>query len=207
VTDDQDRPHLLHDLTARELELVGAARRGARVVCSDEPLKELASTDDPQHVIRAELIRELLTERRGKLDPRGVQLIRARLIGVLDLDCIDTQVGLTLRGCVLDEAMYLRDAHFPRLNFSGSQVGTIHLDRLRVDGDLFMCAGFRANGTSPDGTVRLVGAHIGGQLDMSSAILTNNSGPALSADGLQVDAGLILTDRFKATGVDHGAQH
>ena len=50
------------------------------------------------------------------------------------------------------------------------------------------------------GAVRLIGARIGGQLDCSGAELRNDSGPALIADGLQVDQDLFLTDGFTATG-------
>ena len=55
--------------------------------------------------------------------------------------------------------------------------------------------GFTATGTGEDGAVRLVGAHIGGQLDCNGASLRNDSGPALIADSLQVDQDMFLTRR------------
>jgi hypothetical protein len=57
----------------------------------------------------------------------------------------------------------------------------------------------RASGNSPDGTVRLQGAHIRGQLSLSEAELTNEAGPAFHCDGLQVDGGLVLSG-VRATG-------
>ena len=55
-------------------------------------------------------------------------------------------------------------------------------------------------GHAERGAVRLTGARISGQLDCSGAELRNDSGPALSADSLQVDQGLFLRDGFTAIG-------
>jgi hypothetical protein len=51
---------------------------------------------------------------------------------------------------------------------------------------------FTATGDGDLGTVRLLGAHVGGQLDFTGATLTNQMGPALAADGLKVAQGLFL---------------
>ena len=59
--------------------------------------------------------------------------------------------------------------------------------------------GFTATGSGMSGTVRLVGAHIGGQLSCTGATLRNASGPALAADGLQVGQAMYLRG-FTATG-------
>jgi hypothetical protein len=55
-----------------------------------------------------------------------------------------------------------------------------------------------------EGSVILVGAHIGGNLECTGAQLRNDSGPALNADGLQVDQSVLLTGGFTATGGDDG---
>ena len=65
---------------------------------------------------------------------------------------------------------------------------------------MFLSGGFTATGSGEDGAVRLLGAHIGGQLDCTGATLRNKSGPALIADGLQVGQGMFLSDGFTATG-------
>jgi hypothetical protein len=51
---------------------------------------------------------------------------------------------------------------------------------------------FTATGNDALGTVRLLGARVGGQLDFTDATVTNHVGPALAADGLKVDQGLFL---------------
>jgi hypothetical protein len=50
--------------------------------------------------------------------------------------------------------------------------------------------------------VRLLGAQITGPLGLSGAILTNETGPALAADGVSVGGDMFLDDGFTATG--HG---
>ena len=67
---------------------------------------------------------------------------------------------------------------------------------LQVDQSLFLRGGFTATGSGDGGAVNLGGAHIGGLLDCSGAELRNDSGPALSANGLQVDRDLFLADKF-----------
>ena len=49
------------------------------------------------------------------------------------------------------------------------------------------------------GEVRLLGAHIGGQLDCSEASFTNPDGQALNADRLVVDGDMFL-DKAQCTG-------
>jgi hypothetical protein len=71
-------------------------------------------------------------------------------------------------------------------------------DRLQVDHVVLLQGMFAGEGD--DGTVRLTGARIGGQLDCGAAELRNDSGPALVADGLQVGQDLWLTDGFTAAG-------
>ncbi|OEJ23086.1 hypothetical protein AR457_38545 [Streptomyces agglomeratus] len=73
-------------------------------------------------------------------------------------------------------------------------------DGLQVDSDTSL-AGLTATGHGEKGTVRLLGAHITGDLDLRRATLTNEAGPALVADGLQVDSATSLAG-LTATG--HG---
>jgi hypothetical protein len=60
--------------------------------------------------------------------------------------------------------------------------------------------GFTATGASEFGTVRLSGAHIGGQLNFAGAQFTNETGPALIAENLKVDQNAFLQGGFTATG-------
>ncbi|NAZ84640.1 hypothetical protein, partial [Kineococcus indalonis] len=69
----------------------------------------------------------------------------------------------------------------------------LHADTLSTDGHAFLDGKFTGDGEA--GAVGLTGAKIGGQLTCTEGILTNQTGPALAADGLSTgsDAGLMGT--------------
>lgn len=73
-------------------------------------------------------------------------------------------------------------------------------ERLHVDGDVLLRAGFTADGAGDLGAVGLVGAHIGGELDCSGATIRNPSGPALRAGPFQVTGGVLLCAGLIADG-------
>src|SRR5207247_10869695 len=59
---------------------------------------------------------------------------------------------------------------------------------------------FMATGSGDLGAVRLLGAQVGGQFDCDRAELSNDSGPALHADSLQVGQDMYLREGFTAAG-------
>jgi hypothetical protein len=178
--------------------------------------------------VRAEVIRDLL---RGKLvddpDPLGVMLRGARIAGVLDVEHLTSQIPLELSACYLPEGLEGSFSSLPALGLSecraeqgvrldGAHIGgdleasgatltndsgpALTAEGIQVDRSLFLRRGFTANGTGARGAVRLVGARIGGQLSASGATLTNDSGPALTADTLRITQSLDLGGGFTATG-------
>jgi hypothetical protein len=92
-------------------------------------------------------------------------------------------------------------ARLPWLTLAGSHLCALDCDGLQADGDVLLGDGFKAIGHSDYGAVRLLGAHIKGQLNLNGARLTNETGPALIGDGLHVD-GDVFGGGFIATG--HG---
>ena len=76
----------------------------------------------------------------------------------------------------------------------------LNADSLQVGLGMLLRRGFTANGAGERGAVRLTGAHIGGSLECDGADLRNDSGPALNADGLQVEQAMFLRDGFTAHG-------
>ena len=107
-------------------------------------------------------------------------------------------------------AIYVSGAHVRILDCSGAQVHNdsgpaLHADGLQVDLSVFLRDGFDASGNGEHGAVRLLGAHIG-SLECDGARLHNDSGPALHADGVQVDQSVCLRNGFDASGNgEHGA--
>jgi hypothetical protein len=84
--------------------------------------------------------------------------------------------GAHVGGSVLCDGAAMRNDSGPGLVAYGLQVGQ----------DVFLRRTFTATGAGERGAVRLVGAHIGGNLDCTGAAVRNDSGPALLADGLHV---------------------
>jgi hypothetical protein len=159
-------------------------------------------TDNPRYTIRGEFLRELVLGRSGeRLDPLGVRVHGARITGTLDLTHVPAAVGIELRGCFFERAVLLVSARLPWLTLAGSRLGTLDCDGLRVEGDVLLGEGFTATGGGDYGAVRLLGAHVGGQLNVNGARLTNETGPALIGDGLHVE-GDVFGGGFIATG--HG---
>ena len=112
--------------------------------------------------------------------------------------------GFTGNGA--DGAVRLLDGHIGGvLNCTGATLTNktgpaLCADRLKVDQGVSLSGAFTAKGCGPDGAVRLLGGHIGGQLACTGATLTNDTGPALCADGLNVDRGVVLSGAFTAKG-------
>src|ERR1035437_7417636 len=143
----------------------------------------------------------------GSGDAGAVSLLGAHVVRTLDLSraTLTNQSGPALNAdtlrvdsdLILDwftatgngdsGAVSLLGAHIGnQLNASGATLTNqsgpaLDADTLRIDSDLLL-DGFTATGSGDSGAVRLLGAHIGSQLNASGATLTNQSGPALNAD-------------------------
>jgi hypothetical protein len=129
----------------------------------------------------------------ARLTCNALRLTRARIIGHAE-----------------DGVVNLAGGRVGQLDCSGAQLRNdsgpaLAADGLQVDQELILTGGFTATGSGGDGAVRLLGARVGGYLGCSGAQLRNDSGPALSANGLQVDQELVLTGGFTATGGGNGA--
>ncbi|MEV7045543.1 hypothetical protein [Amycolatopsis sp. NPDC051061] len=189
MTDYRPRP-TLSDLTSRELEVIEAARCGTMLVCSELPVDQLAADDDPAREVQAELLRELLLGLHGPVDPRGVRLMGARIIGMLDLDTISADTGLRLINCVFPEYIDTTNCHLPWLWLNRSHIEGLLARQLIVGGDVRLDS-VRVGGGG-NGSISLQGARIGGVLDLNDVQITNDGGPTLLADGLKVDGDIYL---------------
>ena len=184
-----------HDRTLTDL--ISHAMNGQELDLSRRPA---ASRE-----ILAEWIRNIVTGAadkpyKGKADPRGIIIRGGTVPDELDLDGIDSKVGLKLISCRLAVPLLMRYAKLPWLELSDCTLAGIAADRaqlsvLRIDdGEI--------TGTCPDGTVRLAGADVSSRLVLTARV-TNGSGPALAAAGLKVGdttAGGACLDGLIATG-------
>jgi len=128
---------------------------------------------------------------------------------------------LLCRALSLSGARIIGHAYFGAIRLTDARIGSsffcgrtavsndsgpaLTADGLYVGGSMFLRGGFTATGAGENGTVRLVGAHIDGQLDCTGVALRNDSGPALIANRLQVGQSIYLLDEFTATASGAGS--
>ena len=186
-------------LTLVEKSLVEHVCRGEwlDLAADDEVVDEAAMRSwGDGRACRATVIRDIL---RGRLapdpDPHGLRLRGARISGQLDLENLSTEVNLELSDCLLEDGILAREAWLASVRLAGCRIeqgaepplNTAHLTCSVLD-----LTRARIIGHAELGAVNLTGAHIGSHIDCSGAHLRNDSGPALSAYGLQVVVGVSL---------------
>jgi adhesin HecA-like repeat protein len=186
-------------LSEPERRIMSAARTGELVDLSVGD----AEHDDPAHgatwdgarTVRAEMLIELLTAERTPSRPWAIRVKSARIIGQLDLEALELSCPLLLRGCRIDEPINLDEATAPAIRLPGCHLPGLSADQIRLVGNLEFNDGFTASGG-----VRLLGAHVGGQLLLDGARLGNPGGYALQADGITVDQDMFCGEGFIAEG-------
>jgi len=198
-------------LSEAEQELLRKAPKGD-VARGGQNFDEKDRENDPakaeswgeKREIRAALLRWLCVDRRARelVDPKGIQVYAAKIVGALDLSFVAIPFPLLLGRCRLVEDAALRNVEIPALNLHGSWVRRIDADGARVKGGLFLREGFHA-----EGEVRLLGAEIGGSLECNGSTFKNpaqkdvpGSGKALNADGMKVTGGVFLNNGFRSEG-------
>lgn len=180
-------------LSPIERELVRAVIAGRELVCSDLDPASLAVSDDEGCQIRAEVIREILLGRHIQhLDPQGMRIAGARIIGTLDLDQLAPTVGFGFSQCAVDQPLTMRGARLPWLTLHRTHLPTFAANGCYVEGSVELVQ-MRIDADSDSGALELAGAYIRGALDCARTVLVNRSGPALIADDLKVDGSLDLS--------------
>jgi hypothetical protein len=201
-------------LTAVEQSLVERVGGGRRLDLADGEAVSWAGMRlwGESRTCSATVIRDILRGRlAADLDPHGLRLRGARITGRLDLENLVTGVWLELADCLLEEGVAASDARLASVVLTGCQLehpAEPPRDAARLTCGVLSLAGARVIGHAGYGAVDLGGARIGGYLDCSGAELCNDCGPALYADGVQVEQSTFLADGFTATGRgDLGAVH
>jgi hypothetical protein len=157
-----------------------------------------------QRSINAKLIRWLCVDRQARdlVDPSGIKIYGAKIVGGLNLKTLVVPFPLTLDHCAVPEEAILNSLEISGLDFGSSWMGPIAADGIRVKGDISLNSGFHSKGE-----VRLAGAQIGGALDCSAGKFLNPkkkddeaSGAALRADGISIGGDLSLNSGFRSEG-------
>jgi len=177
-----------------EKKLMDACRKG-EIAFIGEQRPERATE---QNIIRSAFLRFLALggDENAPVHEKGIQLQGAWLDGKLDLDGVTLPSGLLLVNCHFNTTPLLHDC---RIHGSVTLVGS-HVDGLIADG--MVCSGsvFLSNGFTSSGTVRLLSAQIGGNLDCSAAVFDGMGGYALGCDRAVIKGSVFLSDGFTATG-------
>jgi hypothetical protein len=181
-------------------------------VIRDVLLGRLGSAADPRGLrlygvrivgtLDLEGIRIGMLLRLAKCDFTDVIWMRGTQVPLLDLR--DSRLrSLNGRELTVERALLLSRVVVPNgyISLGGARIGAVctceqarlrntdgralHADRIQIVGDLLLDE-LTAEGTGGEGAVRLLGAHIDGRVSARGVQLTNQSGPALVADNLQV---------------------
>lgn len=151
----------------------------------------------PEREVRAELVRWLCVEREAStcVDPKGITVHGAEVVGRLDLSFADVPFPVAFFRCRLTGESHLSFVRIPALRLIGTWTRSITADGVNVRGDMFLRAGFSA-----EGEVRLLGAQIGGQLNCSGGTFKNPGKRALNAARINVQGDVFLREGFSAEG-------
>jgi hypothetical protein len=211
---------------ARDARLVGLGLDGCQLEHPAEPPLDGAR-------LICSLLALARTRVIGHAGDGAVNLVGAHIGGYFVCDGAelrnDSGPALNANSLQADQGMFLRGGftaagsdELGAVNLVGAHIGghldctgadlsndsgpALHANTLQADQGVFLRVGFTAAGSGARGAVNLTGAHIGGQLDCTGADLSNDSGPALNANILQVGQDMFFRDGFTAAGSgDDGA--
>lgn len=189
-------------LSRLEQRLAGCAARGDVLDCGpDGTTADVvdAVEDWDSRVIRADVLAGIATgvgaDRPGS---RGgaVRLRGALIAGRLDLAHLDLDAPIALEVCRFEEPVELTGARARSLSLTRCELPVLYADELETAHTLRL-----DHCTFTTGSIRLRGAHIGGELVLTGAKLagTDDRGHALVADRLHVGAA-SLDAGFQAAG-------
>jgi hypothetical protein len=175
---------------------------------SNDP--RFSQTGDPAKVvspwgsdrdIRAELIRWLFVNEAAKklLDPSGIRVLGARVVGDLNLASVNVPVPISLNRCRILRPASFHSSQLESLDMEGCWTKDLDIASATVRDSLALSGGFHA-----DGQVDLSRTRIAHDLNLSGAFVMNPSGYAIRGDGFSVGGYVFLipglTSGFHADG-------
>jgi hypothetical protein len=173
----------------------------------DDPSNDPVHADEwsKDREVRAAVIRWLCVDPEAIrcIDPQGLRLLGAKIVGGLNLSTVRVPFAITLRNCSIPEVIELTSTTIGNLDLSGSYTGPIRAVSINVADRLVLGNGFHAAGR-----VTLSDAKIG-SLSATAGHFRYSPDPAdyfpayktaLNLTGAQIK-GLVLMDRgFESQG-------
>jgi hypothetical protein len=148
--------------------------------------------------IRADVIRWLCIQEdaKKKVDPRGIQIIGARVTGELDLRHATVSFPVSMVCCRVG-SMFLNGCQIPRLDLDGSWTGSIDADGADVKQSVYL------RRVRVYGKLSLNLARIGSTITCEEGRFLGEDGIAIWADGVKVGGDVLFrggTIPFESTG-------
>jgi hypothetical protein len=177
-----------------EAELIEAFRSGRDGDCQ-------------RGVVEAGFIRSCCRELKDEIDPRGINLRNAAIVGCLDLAGLNVPFPVRLDGCDFDTALMLEGAQLqeialtscdrlPGLLANGVNIRRdLDLSRSQVTGGLLTSAS-----TSKRSAIWLCESAIGGRLLCVDTVIRSDGERSIQADRMRVGGTVRFLHKFAATG-------
>jgi hypothetical protein len=181
-----------------EAELLGAGRKGT---VAD------AAMDGGKRTVQAALLRRCCHELKDQIDPRGLRLTNAVVVGCLDLAGLAVPFPLRFDGCEFDSAVVVEGAELFELSLTGCPrlpglLGNglrlrrdLNLSRSRIAG-----AHWTSASMSKRSAVWLCESEIGGRLLCVGATIDGQGHRSIQADRIHVGGAVRLIRQFRARG-------
>jgi hypothetical protein len=182
-----------------EAEFLAAASAGHAVECGD--------SNSTRRPVEAALLRRCCHELKDRIDPRGIRLQDAAIVGSLDLAGLDVPFPLRFDGCEFGSPLVAEGAQLyelaltgcvrlPGLLANGVRVRRdLDLSRTRVTGALRTSAS-----TSKHSAIWLCESEIGGRLLCVDTVIDGGGERSIQADRLHVTGNVRLLHQFTARG-------
>lgn|GEM_PF-2551637 len=180
----------LAKLTLAERELLRAAPVGDWADCRQFAMA--ARSIDPR------LLQWLLLNTRALscTHPTGIQIRGAEFRDDVDIQGVRYKGRVGFVECHFGGEVMLQGVRLGVLSFQGSKCKCgLQADGAVIEGDVFLRDGFVSRSE-----VRLLGARIGGGLDLHAAAIRNSNGVTLNADGAEIKGDVFLRNGFISVG-------
>ncbi|MEV6280325.1 hypothetical protein [Nocardia sp. NPDC051832] len=136
--------HVEADNVASWVErLTTAAKRGERIDLAEDLAADSTARDPAsgkkwrsKRQIPAAALRKVLVDRDLDVDPHGIRINGARIIGPIDLENIKFEHALHLTACHVEHHINLTGSTLQTLQLSGSHIKSLTLIGATVTGDL-----------------------------------------------------------------------
>jgi hypothetical protein len=181
-----------------EAEFLEAAGSGHILDCGD------GGTHRP---LDAALVRRCCHELKGRIDPRGIRLRNAKIVGSLDLAGLDIPFPLRFEKCEFDSPLLAEGARLHELAVRGScELPGLLANGMRVYRDLDLSrtrvtgAHKTSASTSKRAALWLCESSIGGRLLCVNTVIDGGGERAIQADRMHVGGNARLIHRFTACG-------